>query len=344
MNRVTWETSDNPIEMLEHLYDLPWMTDRRLRLFNCAACRTIWELLTEPTCRRAVEVGEEVADGLTTDWPRQHAMACLPSLCKSVHPNETFPATLQAQTVANCLFPSSFGRQGQVLCELLVSRKQAGRAQLAGMVRSTFGNPWRRLVREADTVRAGDMLAVGKDGKLAKTKHRALATAQAEDTPDQDGWARVRLVQTGVITGKVYPPNTTLVLSFPQHIVFKEEWATPRVVGMATSIYQERDWEAFPALADMLQEETDCNEPYVFNYLKGYTPCVICRGTRITAKDAPAPFMGGRECIACGNPEWPLGYCPIGWSPLRTSLVEPFYARGDHVLDVIIGVKHATTV
>lgn len=40
---------------------------RKLRLFACGCCRQIWEDITDPRCRLAVEVAEGYVDGLATD-------------------------------------------------------------------------------------------------------------------------------------------------------------------------------------------------------------------------------------------------------------------------------------
>jgi hypothetical protein len=58
-----WRQSSNPEPMLEFLRGKDF--DRKLRLFACACCRRIWDLLTEPG-RTLIEVVERWADGEAT--------------------------------------------------------------------------------------------------------------------------------------------------------------------------------------------------------------------------------------------------------------------------------------
>jgi hypothetical protein len=61
MTEQEWLAASDPESML--LYLTAAASDRKLRLFACACCRRIWDLLPEGACRRAVEASERFADG-----------------------------------------------------------------------------------------------------------------------------------------------------------------------------------------------------------------------------------------------------------------------------------------
>lgn len=60
MTESRWLACDSPDEMLAFLQRS--VSERQLRLFACACCRRIWNLLPDDRCRRAVEVLERWAD------------------------------------------------------------------------------------------------------------------------------------------------------------------------------------------------------------------------------------------------------------------------------------------
>src|SRR5579872_5891452 len=74
MTEAEWLGSTDPSTMLELTRSR--CSDRKLRLFACACCRTVWQLLRKPH-RRAVEVAEAFADGETTpaDLKRAQGLA-----------------------------------------------------------------------------------------------------------------------------------------------------------------------------------------------------------------------------------------------------------------------------
>jgi hypothetical protein len=101
MQLADWLTCTDPARMLEFLrihdgrplrQQPPLASDRRLRLWACACCRSpeVWALLTDARSRRAVEVAERFADGLATEEERSNAAMAAHDAYALV-PAPTFP-------------------------------------------------------------------------------------------------------------------------------------------------------------------------------------------------------------------------------------------------------------
>ena len=78
------------VEWLEGLPDLRVMIDflsdletqpsrRKIRLCMAAFCRTIWHVMTDERCRRAVEVAERFADDPAAEADLKAAIKALPT-------------------------------------------------------------------------------------------------------------------------------------------------------------------------------------------------------------------------------------------------------------------------
>src|SRR4051812_23610168 len=66
MNGQEWIYVDHLAEMLREVRGT--LSDRKVRLFAVACCRSIWDKFMHSECRRAVEISERFADGeATTD-------------------------------------------------------------------------------------------------------------------------------------------------------------------------------------------------------------------------------------------------------------------------------------
>jgi mannitol/fructose-specific phosphotransferase system IIA component (Ntr-type) len=61
-----WLTCTDPIAMIGRLINAGRAAERKARLFSCACCRRLWDLLRDEPDRRAVGVAERFADGLAS--------------------------------------------------------------------------------------------------------------------------------------------------------------------------------------------------------------------------------------------------------------------------------------
>ncbi len=73
MTETEWLDSTDPVAMLENLQHRT--TTRKLRLFSCACCRTIWNWIADERSRRSVICAERYADSLLTEDERQVVLA-----------------------------------------------------------------------------------------------------------------------------------------------------------------------------------------------------------------------------------------------------------------------------
>jgi hypothetical protein len=80
---LEWGASNPESDWIQFLSE-NGATPRKFRLFCCACCRLVWDLLTLAHTREAVEVAERFADGLATEAERNAAEVAL-------YPLETIP-------------------------------------------------------------------------------------------------------------------------------------------------------------------------------------------------------------------------------------------------------------
>src|SRR5689334_5602481 len=69
MTEEEWFTSTDWLPMWEFVRHN--RSERKLRLFSCACCRRLWDVLTDERSRAVVEIAERFADGLAT-WKELH--------------------------------------------------------------------------------------------------------------------------------------------------------------------------------------------------------------------------------------------------------------------------------
>jgi hypothetical protein len=159
MTDLEWDAATNPRAMIEFIADYerrPWVT-RKLRLFGAAACRLVWNGLTDWRSREAVEGLERWADGpirlrrldalreaADDVWSRSSREWWLPTWQELREPREDLsePGRTVARAVAVACDPLDPVRGAVEVAQVL--SPVVGIEVLAERLREVCGNPFRR--------------------------------------------------------------------------------------------------------------------------------------------------------------------------------------------------------
>jgi hypothetical protein len=135
MEEAEWLRSTTPTHLLAGVRDR--LSERKLRLFACAACRRLWPFLRDERSRRAVEVAERYADGLASA-AELAAAAALAGLALRDFPAGRFGANAAQLAVrtAESAWPAA--------------ERAAASAADADLLRDVCGNPFRPATLDPD--------------------------------------------------------------------------------------------------------------------------------------------------------------------------------------------------
>jgi hypothetical protein len=157
-----WLRENDPHPILEFVRDTA--RERKLRLFACACCRRVWDLLKDSRSREAVELAEMYADGQI----QQHRMKAAEQAAKAAEEAERSKAAEAASLVTTTelwayhAFPLPSVRQqlesadrvwvdyARVVATLAASafgpdREPAEREAQCSILHDLFGNPFRSV-------------------------------------------------------------------------------------------------------------------------------------------------------------------------------------------------------
>jgi len=153
MTEAEWLVCEEPKAILEHFRDR--FSHRKLRLFGCACCFSIWEHLKDES-RAAVWVAERYAEGVADDTERWAARKeALVAQWESAECSAAISlADTSAVSAANDASVEAAG-QGWVFGPLgrnQIDEEQFGveRAEQTTLLRDIFGNPFRPVEFDAE--------------------------------------------------------------------------------------------------------------------------------------------------------------------------------------------------
>jgi hypothetical protein len=204
------------------------VTERRLRLWACGCCRSIWHLITDPISRVSVEMAERFADGeaALSDLEQAHSQALQVT-------NEIYVRCDQDDPVEDSEYDGNWGHEVCVDAAAATSAfAKASSNQL-----DDLGDSARRAAR-----------AVAH----AIAPYRFEARQWPEKLERRAAQAVERNVQASLlrdIFGNPFRP-----------VAFSPEWRTDTALSLAKQMYDAREFSAMPILADALQDAGCDNE------------------------------------------------------------------------------------
>jgi hypothetical protein len=234
MTEVDWIESSNPHQMM-HFVDGE-VIDRKLRLFACACCRRIWDLIESELHRRVVELAERFADGSgrVIEWEKGEGKGRHQSFRKMLRQPDEGKETVEREDMLRELEQNRDAlteearlcRYHQVSPEMtaewtlqLNCRMSSAVADFASRVRAAPRPFWKQPFH--------DPTRIGKE-----IFERRLQEEMRE--------------QAIILRDIIGNPFRLVTID--------QTWQTPRVVMLAQNIYQERAFHFMPTLGDALKE------------------------------------------------------------------------------------------
>jgi hypothetical protein len=233
-----WQTCTNPEVMLDFLHEK--MSVRKRRLFACACCRRIWNLLADQRFRQAIEVAERYADGLAEEQERKRALR---------RARNARTATYAAWQANDPGFASLLPAAGYLA------------AHAAGCAAAVVAEP----------------LADVRDSGLQDTRYllelvannTALAIAQSRREGGNPNIVEKEALAANcdLLREMVAPPAFRPSPQLPAWLA----WNGGIVVRLALGAYEERAFDRLPIVADAL-EEAGCDDATMLEHLRGPGP------------------------------------------------------------------------
>lgn len=267
------------------------VSDRELRLFNCACLRRVWHLLGNDAFRHAVEVAERHADGLAGNDELGRAVREVKRASGRrgsrewavYHAVRHAPGSPRAEAAGVARNTADVARSGVPEPDRLLNHLFISMGTARGFVLTLFDST---PDGEADdrVIWSGDDLPADATPELMRhfeDMQRELREAEARDEADRlraaadaEAALRAEVQRAEAERRAVYSAERTAQFHLLQDIVgppdlpvFDDAWRTPTVLSAAEAIYADRAFDRMPALADLL-EAAGCRDDAVLDHCR----------------------------------------------------------------------------
>lgn len=252
MTEQEWTGSSDPTPMLEYLRGKA--TDRKLRLFAVACCRSIWHLMTDDGSKKAVEAADRVVDGLSSKKELEVAFGQAGAAC-----GEMFDAgdgsPVSAWYSARAAFSTS-NDGPSILGVLQVAWETAGAA-------STVAFEWDS--KQWDRILCEEWIESGRNLKTFNRQDAAYEVGW-DAFVDLAGWADERKAQASFLC------DIFGTLPF-RPVRLDPAWLTSTVIKLGEAIYGDRAFDQMPILGDAL-EDAGCTNADILDHCRASGPHV----------------------------------------------------------------------
>jgi hypothetical protein len=257
MTEHEWLEGKDPGPMLAFLRGKA--SDRKLRLFAVACCRTVWELLPDESTRRAVQVAELMADGHADPTEQRRIV------------EEIGPKVNTQYGIFLCGGCSGPGSTYAAMAATAALDPAQTFTSYMGQTPSETHTAWECVARaQAQTAK--------EDAREKRWHERDESARDGEHEPDDawyeqtedaayDAWDRERAAAWAAhcallrdIFGNPFRP----VAINPSYL----RWRDGTVVRIVQAIYHERRFQDLPILADTL-EEAGCTDAAILTHCRG---------------------------------------------------------------------------
>ncbi len=169
MDEVAWLAATDPATMMEYARDA--VSERKQRLVVCAAGRLVWDRLPD-VARRAVEVGERMADGPVDGDERCDTDIDCYMFCNEMNtdpaPPQLSPEQRAVVSIAQQAVDSGYLFDPRIYLWTTMAVEAGVRSHLPGLFREVVGNPFRPVAvapewRTSDAVGVAEAIYAGRD-------------------------------------------------------------------------------------------------------------------------------------------------------------------------------------